>query len=90
MPAKVGIVKHESKAVTALLKEFVQLNDKETFEAIKPNNLTRLKKKKALTALPIITEKRDESLKGSTCADGSKKRKWKRKDPLLLMMTQHC
>ena len=77
--SKAGIRKYRDKAVEALLKEFVQLNDKDTFEVTNPNNLTKLQNKKALKALSIITEKRDESVKGRTCADGRKQRKWKSK-----------
>ena len=72
--AKGGIRKYGDKAVEALLKEFVQLNDKDTFIATDPKNLTESQKKKSLKALSIITEKRDESLKGRFCADGHKQR----------------
>ena len=58
MSAKAGIRKHSDKTVTALLKEFVQLNDEETFEATNPKNLTRLQRKKALKALSIVKDLR--------------------------------
>ena len=79
MPAKAGIRKHGDKAAEALLKDFVQLNDEDTFEVTNPNNLTKSQNKKDLKALSIITEKRDESSKGRTCADGRKQRQWKSK-----------
>ena len=79
MSAKAGIKKHGKRAIEALLKEFTQLNDKDTFEVTDPKNLTYVQKKKDLKALSIVTEKRDESLKGRTCADGRKQRQWKTK-----------
>ena len=44
-----------------------------------PKKLARAQKKKALKVLSMITEKRDESLKSRTCADGHKQRQWKNK-----------
>ena len=42
MPDKASIRKYGDKAAAALLKEFIQLNNKETFKVTNPNNLTRL------------------------------------------------
>ena len=72
MSVKAGIRQYGNRAVDALLKEFMQLNDMDTFLGIDPKKLTRAQKKKALKALSMITEKRDKSLKGRACADGCK------------------
>ena len=50
-----------------------------TFLATDSKKLARIQKKKALKALLMVTEKRDESLKGRTCADSHKQRQWKNK-----------
>ena len=71
MSVKARIKKHGDKAVAALLKEFVQLNEKDAFDATNPSNLTRAQKNKSLRVLSIVTENRDEPLKGRTCADDS-------------------
>ena len=74
MSAKAGIKKHGDKDIAALLKEFVQLNDKDTSDVTNPRNQTRSQKNKTLRDLSIVTEKRDLSTKGMTCTDGSKQR----------------
>ena len=79
MSAKASIKLFGDKAVTVLMKEFVQLDDMNTFISIDASKLTRKQKKKALRALSIIKEKRDSTIKGRTCADGRKQRLWKTK-----------
>ena len=46
---------------------------KKVIEAIDPNTLSFKQKRMALNAINLIKEKRDGTLKGWTCADGSKK-----------------
>ena len=74
MSAKEGIQQYRNRAVKTLLNEFMQLDDMDTFIGTDPKKLTRTQKKKALKALSMITEKRDKSLKGRTCADRKKQR----------------
>ena len=69
---KEGIHQYGDRAVDALLKEFTQLNGMDIFLGTDPKKLVRIQKKKVFKALLMITEKRNESLKGRTCADGCK------------------
>ena len=72
--AKEGIWQYENRAADAILKEFTQLDDIDTFLGTDLKKLTRTQKKKALKALSIITEKRNKLLKGRTYTDGYKQR----------------
>ena len=85
MTAKAGIKKFGETAVVAILKEFKQLD-----EGAKPGNpvviptdantLSIEEKRKALRAINIIKEKRNGTLKGRTCADGSSQRQYLKQD----------
>ena len=72
MSAKAGTKLFGDEAVNALMKEFVQLDDMDTFIAIDASKIARKQKKKALRTLSIIKGKRDSTIKGRTCADGQK------------------
>jgi len=74
MTASRGIKKHGQKAVDALFSEFGQLDEKTVFEPQHAGDLTRDQKREALRAINLIKEKRDNSLKGRSCADGSTQR----------------
>jgi len=74
MTASRGIKKHGQRAVDALFQEFGQLDKKTVFEPQHARDLTKEQKKEALRAINLIKEKRDESLKGRSCADGSTQR----------------
>lgn len=74
MSASAGIKKHGQIAVEALFKEFMQFQDKEVFAPMAPKDLTRAIKKAALRAVNLIKEKRSGTVKGRSCADGSKQR----------------
>ena len=68
-----------------MIKEFTQLNEgavpgKPVVRPINANTLTLLEKKKAMPAVNLIKEKHDGVLKGRTCADGSKQRKYLKSD----------
>ena len=83
MQAKVGIKKHGDVAIAAMFKELKQLDQGEVPELnnrvvfpIDPTTLTDDEKRKALYAVNVIKEKRDGQIKGRTCADGSKQRKY--------------
>ena len=85
MTAKAGIKKFGETAVAAILKEFKQLD-----EGAKPGNpvviptdantLSIEEKRKALRAINLIKEKRNGTLKGRTCADGSSQRQYLKQD----------
>ena len=79
MSAKHGIKTFGEEAVAAMFKEMKQLNQgampgKPVVIPVDVANITKKEKKEALNAINLIKRKRDESLKGRTCADGSRQR----------------
>lgn len=85
MSAKKGITKFGERAVAALVKEFTQLDQgafpgKPVVEPVEANLLTTNDKARALEAMNIIAEKRCGKIKGRTCADGSKQRRYLKDD----------
>ena len=79
MSERRDIKKHGEAAVLALFKEFAQLHEKRVFRAIKASELSG-EQKNALHAINLIKEKRNGVLKGRTCADGRKQRRWYSKE----------
>ena len=85
MSATKGIKKHGERAIAVLLKEFIQLDKgpmegKNVVVPIDYNKLSDEDKRKALEAVNLIKEKRDGDLKGRSCANGSKQRKFLKPD----------
>jgi len=83
MSAKAGIKKFGERAVAALIKEFTQLDrgpmqGKPVVKGISADSLTSEERRAALEAVNLITEKRDGRIKGRTCADGSKQKRYLR------------
>ena len=81
MSAKAGIKKFGDRAVAAMLSEYKQLNSgavpgKPVFGCIDPNTLTREEKRRALEAVNLIKKKRCGKIKGRTCANGSKQKRY--------------
>jgi hypothetical protein len=81
MSAKAGIKEFGERAVAAMFKEFKQLNEgavpgKPVFGKQDPNELTFEDKKRALEAVNLIKEKRSGIIKGRTCANGSKQKRY--------------
>ena len=81
MSAKAGIKKFGDKAIAAMLSEYKQLNTgampgKPVFGTINPNTLTREEKRRALEAVNLIKKKRCGKIKGRTCANGSKQKRY--------------
>ena len=77
--------KYGQPAVAAMIKEFTQLNEgtvpgKPVVRPIDAASLSPLEKKKAMPVVNLIKEKHDGVLKGRTCADRSKQRKYFRQD----------
>ena len=65
------------RAVATMSKEYEQLDkgtmpSKPVFEPINYNDLTQEERKQALEAVNLIKEKRCGTIKGRTCANGSK------------------
>ena len=64
-----------------MFKELKQLDDgpmsgKRAVRPIDPDTLTKDQKSRVLEAVNLIKEKRDGKIKGRTCADGAKQRKY--------------
>ena len=83
MSASKGIKKFGERGLAAIIKEFTQLNEgavpsqnKPVVIPIDPETLTVDDKRKALHAVNLIEEKRDGRIKGHTCGDGSKQRRY--------------
>jgi hypothetical protein len=81
MTAKAGIKKFGDKAVAAMLQELKQLNEgavlgKPVFGTVNPSTLSWEDKKRALEAVNLIKKKRCGKIKGRTCTNGSKQKKY--------------
>jgi hypothetical protein len=71
-----GVKKFGKPGWDAALKEMKQLNDREVFEPINVSQLSAIEKKRALESLIFLVEKKDKTIKGRTCANGSTQRKY--------------
>ena len=77
--------KHGEKAIAALFKELKQLNqgameEKPVVQGIDPSTLSEQEKREALEAVDLIKEKSNRTLKGRTCANGSRQRRFLKGD----------
>ena len=73
---KEGVRRHGQKALDAVMTEFAQLNNKDTFTPMSKNDLTVGIKKNALNLITLIKQKRNGKIKGRACADGRKQRRY--------------
>jgi hypothetical protein len=85
MNAKKGIKLFGERAVAAMFKEFRQMNEgpmpgKPVFGPQDASKLTPLQKKMTLEAVNLIKEKRCGKIKGRTCANGSKQKRYLKTD----------
>ncbi len=69
-----GIRKFKAKGEAGVTKEFTQMHDMSVFCPIEVEALTYNKRKKALSLLLFLKEKRDSLVKASMCADGCKQK----------------
>ena len=79
--AKAGIKRFREKAVATIFKEFKQLNNgtmlgKLVFSTVDSKALTSKERWRALKVVNVIKQKRCGKIKGCTCADGSKEKKF--------------
>ena len=79
--ANKGFKEYGERAVTAMMKELVQLDKgaiegKPVIEAIDYESISKDERNKALDAVNLIELKRDGRLKGRSCANGSKQRSY--------------
>ena len=77
MQATTGFKIYGERAIAAMFKELKQLEHgpmpgKRVLRALDPDLMSMEDKRKALNAINLIKEKRDGTIKGRTCADGSK------------------
>jgi hypothetical protein len=75
-----GLKKFGQKGRDAACKEMKQLNDRDVFEPIRIEDLTEIEKRRAMESLIFLVEKRDKSMKGRACANGSLQREYMERD----------
>jgi hypothetical protein len=77
-----GIKKFKEKGEAGVTKELTQMHDMNVFRPIEVESLTYDEKKKALSSLMFLKEKRDSSVKARMCADGRKQKDgtWAKQD----------
>tara|TARA_B110000116_G_scaffold23331_1_gene17939 strand:- start:29 stop:655 length:627 start_codon:yes stop_codon:yes gene_type:complete len=75
-----GLKKFGNKGRDAAYKELHQIHNRIVFKPVDVNSLTPEERKKAMESLMFLTEKRDGSIKGRTCANGSTQRSYISKD----------
>ena len=85
MQATRGFKLFGERAVAAMIKELIQLEEgpmpiKKVVTTINPDTLSAEDKAKSLNAVNLIKQKRDGTIKGRTCADGSKQKVYLGKD----------
>ena len=85
MSAKKGIDEFGKRAIAALFKEFKQLNDgpmpgKPVIEPINYDKLTKDMKEQAMNAINLIGQKDCGKIKGRSCADGRKQKRYLKED----------
>jgi hypothetical protein len=66
-----GIKKFGQQGKDAANKEMRQLHDRKVFEPIDVNKLTGQERYRAMESLIFLVEKRDDTVKARTCANGS-------------------
>ena len=74
MSAQRGIKKFGQRAVDAVIKEYVQLDDKRVLSPEDATKLTTEQKQKALDAITLLKEKRCGRMKGRVVGNGKKQR----------------
>ena len=75
-----GLKKFGQKGRDAAYKEMKQLHDRVVVEPIRIEDLTDIEKRRAMESLIFLVEKRDKSIKGRACANGSSQREYMERD----------
>ena len=75
-----GLKKFGQKGREAAYKEMKQLHERVVFKPIKVAELTDQEKRRAMESLIFLVEKRDGTIKGRTCANGSTQREYMDRD----------
>ena len=76
MSAKRGIKLYGDKSISAIVKEFSQLDELDVFEPMYSKQLTKEQMAKALRSITVIKAKRCGRIKGKTVADGRPQRNY--------------
>ncbi|KAI2512474.1 Reverse transcriptase (RNA-dependent DNA polymerase) [Fragilaria crotonensis] len=71
-----GLKKFGHKGREAAYKEMKQLHERVVFKPIKIAELTEQERQRAMESLIFLVEKRDGTIKGRTCANGSTQREY--------------
>ena len=71
-----GLKKFGQRGKEAAHKEMKQLHDRVVFKPVRVEELTDLERKQALESLIFLEEKRDGTVKGRICANGSTQREY--------------
>ena len=79
--AKEGIKEFDERAIATMVKELKQLNNeamkgKPVVVPIDPSKLSKLEKRATLDAVNLIKENINGSIKGRTCDNGTKQRRY--------------
>ena len=78
---KAGCEKFGKKADEAIISEFTKLHSMDTFIPTMKEKMTKDQRKEALWKIMFLKHKRDNTLRGQTCADGSTQRgKYKKEE----------
>ena len=77
---KAVLRKFSQKGLVAANKEMKQLHDWGAFKPVHPESLTTAERRKILESLMFLVEKRDDTIKARTCANGSVQGAWMGKD----------
>lgn len=75
-----GLKKFGQKGREAAYKEMKQLHERVVFKPIKVAELTEQERRRAMESLIFLVEKRDGTVKGRTCANGSTQREYMDRD----------
>jgi hypothetical protein len=80
-----GIKKFKAEGKAGVTKELTQMHDMNVFRLIEVESPTNDEKKKALSSLMFLKEKRDSSVKARMCADRCKQKDgtWSKQDTTL-------
>jgi hypothetical protein len=77
MTANKGVKEYGDRAVSAIIKEYDQLDKKNAFQPRYFKSMTSEERARALRSITLIKEKRSGVIKGRTVADGRPQRKYK-------------
>ena len=75
-----GLKIYKDIVCDAMIKELDQLHRRMYFAPVDVNHLTRNEKKNAIGALMLMTENKDETVKGQMVYNGKPSREWMSKD----------